>query len=183
MHCSTNNVNNNGFPSYRMKHSEDLGVVITNSLSFTQHICECTTKAHRRANSILRCFVSRDNGLLVRAFVTYVRPILEYNSIIWSPSLVRDIEQLEKVQRRFTKRLRGMKSLSYNRRLLQLGLPSLELRRLHLDLVFCYKIVFGLVSVNLDDFFEIRSVLGTRGHPFKLFKSRCSSNIRSTFFC
>jgi len=95
---------------------KDLGVVITNSLSFTQHnICECTTKAHRRANSILRCFVSRDNGLLVRAFVTYVRPILEYNSIIWSPSLVRDTEQLEKVQRRFTKRLRGMKSLSYNR--------------------------------------------------------------------
>ena len=29
---------------------KDLGVVITNSLSFTQHICECTTKAHRRAN-------------------------------------------------------------------------------------------------------------------------------------
>ena len=75
--------------------------------------------------------MSRENGLLVRAFVTYVRPILEYNSIIWSPSLVRDIEQLEKVQRRFTKRLRGMKSLSYNKRLLQLGLPSLELRRLH----------------------------------------------------
>jgi len=75
-----------------------------------------------------------------------------------------------------------MKSLSYNRRLLQLGLPSLELRRLHLDLVFCYKVVFGLVSINLDDFFDIRSVSGTRGHPFKLFKSRCSSNIRSNLF-
>jgi len=72
---------------------KDLGVVITNSLSFTQHICECTAKAHKSANNILRCFVSRDNGLLVRAFVTYVRLILEY-SIIWSPSLVRDIEQL-----------------------------------------------------------------------------------------
>jgi len=47
-----------------------------------------------------------------------------------------------------------MKSLSYNRRLLQLGLPRLELRRLHLDLVFCYKVVFGLVSVNLNDFFS-----------------------------
>jgi len=77
-----------------------------------------------------------------------------------------------------------MKSLSYNRRLLQLGLPSLELQRLHLDLVFCYKIVFGLVSVTLDDFFEIRSALGIRGHPYKLlFKSRCTSNIRSDFFC
>jgi len=108
-----------------------------------------------RLTGVQTCFVSRDNGLLVRAFVTFVRQILEYNSIIWSPSLVRDIEQLDKVQRRFTKRLRGMKSLSYNRRLIQLGLPSLELQRLHLDLVFCYKIVFGLVSVNLDDFFEI----------------------------
>jgi len=36
-------------------------------------------------------------------------------------------------------------------------------------------------GVNLDDFFEIRSVLGTRGHPFRLFKSGCCSNIRSTF--
>ena len=36
---------------------------------------------------------------------------------------------------------------------------------MHLDLVLCYKIVFGLVSVNLDDFFEV-SVLGTRGYPF-----------------
>jgi len=41
-----------------------------------------------------------------------------------------------------------------------LGLPSLELRRLHLDLVFCYKIVFGLMTVNLDDFFEIRLFWG-----------------------
>jgi len=55
------------------------------------------------------------------------------------------------LHRRFTKRLQDMKSLSHNERLLQLGLPSLELWRLHLDLVFCYKIVFGLVSVNLDD--------------------------------
>ena len=46
----------------------------------------------------------------------YVRPILEYNSVIWSPSLVRDIQQLEKVQRRFTKKLLGMKSLSYSER-------------------------------------------------------------------
>jgi len=110
--------------------------------------------------------------------------IIAYNSVIWSPSLVREIEQLEKVQRRFTKRLCSMRSLSHSEHLRQLGLPSLELRRLHLDLVFCYKIVFGLVSVKSDDFFEIRSVLRTRGHAYKLFKSRCTSRptIRSKFF-
>ena len=118
----------------------------------------------------------------MRAFVVYVRPILEYNSVIWSPSLVRDIQQLEKVQRRFTKRLVGMKTLSYSERLRRLSLPSLELRRLYLDLVFCYKVVFGIVSIALDDCFEVRSDLRTRGHSYKLYKSRCTASIRSNFF-
>jgi len=40
-------------------------------------------------------------------------------------------------------------------RLRCLGLPSLELRRLYTDLIWCYKIVFGLVDLQLDDFFEL----------------------------
>ena len=44
--------------------------------------------------------------LLVGAFVVYVRSVLEYNSITWSPHLKQDIMMIEKVQRRFTKRLR-----------------------------------------------------------------------------
>ena len=39
---------------------------------------------------------------------------------------------------------------------MRLNLPSLELRRLYLDLILCYKIVFGLVCVNFDDFFTFR---------------------------
>jgi len=57
-----------------------------------------------------------------------------------------DIELIEKVQRRFTKRLRGLRNLSYCDRLIKLGLCTLELRRLHLDLLYCSKIVFGLVK-------------------------------------
>ena len=37
-------------------------------------------KAHQRANHIIRCFVSGDTHLLVRAFIVYVRPLLECNS-------------------------------------------------------------------------------------------------------
>jgi len=43
--------------------------------------------------------------------------------------------------------------MSYNERLHYLGLSSLELRRLHLDLIHCYKIVFGVVDLNFSDFF------------------------------
>jgi len=57
------------------------------------------------------------------------------------------------VQRRFTKRLRGINLLSYCDRLTKLELNTLELRRLRNDLVMYYKIVFGLIDVNFTDFF------------------------------
>ena len=121
----------------------------------SQHIHAITAKAHQRANSIHRCFLSGDNNSLVRAFVVYVRPILEYNSVVWLPCLKCEIEEIEKVQRRFTKRLKGLEHVSYSDRLRRLGLPSLELRRLYLDLLFCYKLVFNLVSVNFSRFLSL----------------------------
>ena len=48
-------------------------------------------------------------------------------------------------------------------------LPSLELRRLHADLVMCYKIVFGLVKLSFTDIFAFRPVTVTRGHQYKLY--------------
>ena len=58
---------------------------------------------------------------------------------LWSPHLKCDIERIEKVQRQFTKRLYGFKHLCYEERLTKLRIPSLELRRLYLDLTYCYK--------------------------------------------
>jgi len=120
---------------------------------------------------ILKCFVSKEIKVLLRAYylavffnlghfkklfyiyiLHYVRPILEYNSVVWSP-LKREIDAVERVQRRFTKRLRGLNLLSYCDRLTKLELNTLQLRRLHNDLVMCYKIVYGLIDVNFTDFF------------------------------
>ena len=56
--------------------------------------------------------MSRDLTSLVRAFTIYVRPTLEYYcSVAWNPMLKKDIETLEKVQRRFTKRIPRLKDL------------------------------------------------------------------------
>ena len=46
----------------------DLGVTINNKLNFSKHIAKIVTKAHRRANLIIRCFMSRDTSSLVKAF-------------------------------------------------------------------------------------------------------------------
>ena len=63
-----------------------------------------------------------------------------------------------------------------------LDLPSLELRRLHADLFFCYKIVFSLTDLQVSEFFETATLSTTRGHNHKLFKKRCSADVRSKFF-
>jgi len=90
-------------------------------------------------HAFLRCFQSRDPCVLLRAFKVYVRPILEYNTTVWSPSQKKDIEAIEKV-RRFTKRLSGLSDYSYSERLRKLNIQSLELRRIHYDLTLTYQI-------------------------------------------
>ena len=62
----------------------DLGVLLSCDLSFAKHINRTCSKARLRANMILKCFVSRDKSILYKAFVSYVRPILEYCSNVWS---------------------------------------------------------------------------------------------------
>ena len=67
----------------------------------------------------------------MHAFIVYVRPIVEYCSVVWSPCLKQDIDSVEKVQCRFIKRLKGLKSMTYADRLRYLDIPSLEFLRLH----------------------------------------------------
>ena len=74
---------------------------------------------------------------------------------------VQDIELVERVQRRFTKLLPGLKPYTYARLLEHLKLPNLELRRLHANLVWCYPIYFNLVDINFDDFFTFSAVTNT----------------------
>ena len=97
------------------------------------------------------------------------------------PSMVTYINKLESVQRSFTKRLSGMRNLSYTGRLEMLGLERLETRRLHADLTMCYKIVHNLVDIPFDEFFKYSEHNSTRGHPLKLFQPVARINARAHF--
>jgi hypothetical protein len=159
----------------------DLGVMVDKKLTFSTHINNIVAKAHRRANLIMKCFVSKDRHSLMRAFQVYVRPLLEYCSTVWSPRFSKDSTSIEAVQRRFTKRLPGLGELNYPARLALLKVDSLELRRLRADLIFVYKIVFGLIDLKVDDFFSLAPI-NHRGHNYKLFLPRCELEVRRQFF-
>ena len=130
----------------------DLGVQFCSNLTFASRIDKIVAEAHARASLIHKCFLSKDATTLTKAFITYVRPILEYASVIWSHFHVGEIAKLESVQRRLTKRLVGLRYLTYSDRIKFLKLDSLEERRLRFDLMLTYKILFGLVNCELEQY-------------------------------
>ena len=61
-----------------------LGVTLDNRLRFATHINQIVARAFVRTNLLFKCFTSRDTATLVRAFIVYVRPLIEYASCVWS---------------------------------------------------------------------------------------------------
>jgi len=114
--------------------TKDLGMHVCSDLSFATRVNTIATKAYARACLIHKLvFISRDAVTLTRAFVAYVRPILEHFSVIWSPYHVNKISILESVRRRFTKRIAGLRDMPNVERLKKLQLESPETKRLRND--------------------------------------------------
>jgi hypothetical protein len=161
---------------------KDLGVIMSQTLKFTEHINAITRAAYQRSGLIFKCFITRDREFLTKMFTSFCRPKLEYNTCVWSPHKIGEITQLENVQRRYTKRIHGLHDLSYAERLKALGLRSLEYRRIIFDLCMVYSICHKLVNLNFDDFFSRSPGQSTRGHDWKLLVPRCNCDTRKFFF-
>lgn len=146
----------NSIPLLRVKEALDLGVIFSHDLSFSSHIKVMCNKARKKASIILNCFKSKDKDILFRAFVAFVRPIVDYCSNLWSPYRKSEIDLIESIQKRFTKRLFGMGGLPYSDRLKVLGTVSLERRRLVDDLCMYYKIFTELTDLLVDEFFILK---------------------------
>jgi hypothetical protein len=160
---------------------KDLGILFTSNLNFSKHISNLCNAARSRAAIIFRCFRSRDCHLLYKAFVTYVRPILEYCSSVWSPYCLKDTRKIEAVQKTFTKRLNGLRDLSYGQRLLALSADTLECRRIKSDLKMYYSIIHNLVDIPSSSLFSFK-VSNTRGNGLTLVKQKFSNNLNRYVF-
>ncbi len=162
---------------------KDIGVSVDSHLSFEHHISTQINKANQMVGLVRRSFKHLDYRTFCLLFKALVRPHLEYAGCVWCPFKKKDIEAIENVQRRATKMLPHMSTLSYPERLSKLKIPSLKYRRLRGDMIEVYKIVTGVYDERVaSDLFAPVSNSSTRGHLFKLPKRRSRLNIRKNYF-
>ena len=160
---------------------KDPGVMVDENLSGSRQCAVAVKKANRMLRYIARSIEYKSKEVILTLYNTLVRPHLEYCVQIWGPHYKKDIEALEKVQRRATRMVSGIKDKGYKVRLRMLNLFKLSKRRLRGDLIEAFKFIKGINKVDVQ-LFRVSLVSRTRGHKWKLAKEKFHTAIRKYFF-
>ena len=165
----------------------DIGVLIQPNLRPTFQCAESSRRANAVLGQISRSFHYRDRKTFLQLYKQYVRPHLEFSIPAWSPWTLADKEMLEKVQRRAVRMVSGLTGSTYEERLQELGLLSLEDRRRQYDLVQTFKIVRGFDNVSASTWFNLMGDNPTRVtrntvDPLNIVRKNPRTEIRRNFF-
>ena len=148
----------NGSVSEEVYEFRHLGLLTNHHLSWNSHVDVITNKANRILGLLRKtCRAWKDTETLKVLYCTLVRSQEEYGSFVWSPYTARNIDKLERIQRRGTKFILGKRNFTHDEHLRCLNLLSLEKRRCLFDVTFLYKALNGYLIVDVSPFLNVYS--------------------------
>ena len=133
---------------------KDLGLTISADMNISEQCGIAAAKGNQILGLIRRNIVYKEKELIIPLYKTIVRPHLEYCIQAWRPYRKKDIDMLERVQRRATKMIPKLRNISYEMRLKECGLTTLETRRLRGDQIEVFKILNGYENIDRNIFFS-----------------------------
>ncbi|CAF1029261.1 unnamed protein product [Brachionus calyciflorus] len=150
----------------------DLGVILTGDMKWSKQVSTSAGRANRILGRILNGLRNHGKEIIKKMYTSLVRPHLEYAVSVWNPSLKKDIDILERVQRRATRSIHGFRKFEYVERLKRLKLTNLTTRRRRGDLIQMYKLLNKQDHVNWYKRWEndetVNRIYETRGNRYKL---------------
>ena len=165
---------------------KDLGVTISDDCLPQEQCALAAKKANQVLGQVNRSFSCFTKDIMLKIFKVFVRPHLEYAAPAWSPWLRKDIDTLEKIQRRATRRISNIKG-SYPERMKQLGLTTLEERRQRGDAIEMFKFLRGFWNIEHKTLFTLQHNREPKTRHQQSFLPlnvpRAKLDLRNNFFC
>ena len=156
-----------------------LGLTISADMKVSEQCGIAAAKGNQIIGLIRRNIVYKEKELIIPLYKTIVRPHLEYCIQAWRPYRKKDIDMLERLQRRATKMIPKLRNISYEMRLKEeRGLTTLETRSLRGDQIGVLKILNGYENIDRNILFTVKEERRTRGHGVSLAKKQCRLDIR-----
>ena len=176
----------NGIVLKEVDQEKDIGIIVHSSMKPSKQCSEAARRANGVLGQISRSFHFRDRHVFLNLYKQFVRVHLEFAAPCWSPWETSDREVLEKVQRRAINMISGLSGRTYEEKIQELDIMTLEERRIRYDMVETFKMLKGFSNVDSSVWFRTinpnaRHTRNNAGY-LNLARNESKTNVRKNFF-